>query len=249
MMKPYHARFEIDIVSALADQLVSSFEKLDAGPLDETILSQVETDKGVYLLFHEEVLVYVGKAQNLRKRLTEHCVKISGRRNITTSDMGFKCLYVHENWTALAPETSLIKHYKEQPGVCEWNGNGFGPHDPGRNREMTDKDPDGFDAMYPIRDDWPCDWIEAGEWNARELLLAMKKGLPYLFRFQTADKHRFRNGHPHYNDVEITVPHTGMPARELLKLVASHLATLFPSHMILYEEEHTYKFGTVIWPE
>ncbi len=250
---PYHARFEIDIVSALAEQLVASFEKLDIGSLGVKELSEVDTDQGVYQLFQNNLLVYVGKADNLRKRLTEHRFKISGRRNISPDEMGFKCLYVHKNWTALAPEDSLIKHYKKQPGLCEWNGNGFGPHDPGRNREMTDKDPDGFDAMYPIKDDWGCDWIEPQEWNVRELLLSMKANLPYLLRFQVADKNRYRRGHPHYNDVTVTVQRTGMPARELLRLVASHLdgwqATVFPSHMILYEETHVYKHGETIWPE
>jgi hypothetical protein len=72
--------------------------------------------------------------------------KISGRGNIEASEMGFKCLFIHRNWTALAPEDSLIRYYREAgEGECAWNGNGFGPHDPGHDRETTADDPDGFD--------------------------------------------------------------------------------------------------------
>jgi len=30
----------------------------------------------------------------------------------------------------------------------------------------------------PIRQDWRCDWIKAGDWNAAELLKAIKGDLP-----------------------------------------------------------------------
>jgi hypothetical protein len=100
------------------------------------------------------------KADRLANRLREHRFKISGRQNIGVTEMGFKCLFIHRNWTALAPEDSLIKHYREAgQGQCAWNGNGFGPHDPRRDRETTEKRPDGFDNQYPIRRDWKCDWL------------------------------------------------------------------------------------------
>lgn len=71
----------------------------------------------------------VGKAEQLKKRLGEHRFKISGRRNIEAPEMGYKCLFIHRNWTALAPEDSLIRHYRAAgEGECAWNGNGFGPH-------------------------------------------------------------------------------------------------------------------------
>ena len=67
---------------------------------------------------------------------------------------------------------SLIKRYREQScEVCEWNGISFGPHDPGRDRETTNKDTEGFDAQFPIRDDWPCGFVDARNWNVRELLI------------------------------------------------------------------------------
>ena len=151
-------------------------------------------------------------------------------------------------------ESSLIAHYRETaPTTCVWNGNGFGPHDPGRNRETTNKPPDGFDAQYPIRDDWQCADIGAGDWNCNDLLQALKESLPFLLRYQIATKNKLKEGHPDYNNVTIHVPQAGLPAEELLRLIAEQLpgwqATRFPGHFILYKEDSDYTHGTRIWPQ
>lgn len=249
---PYFDRFEIDIISALSSQLVTAFEKLEVGPLSVDVLKSLDAGKGVYQLFHKGALVYVGQAESLKKRLEEHREKISGRRNIRVDEMGFKCLYVHPNWTALAPEDALIKyHRKLGKGTCPWNGNGFGPHDPGRERETTNKPVEGFDATYKIRDDWPCSWIKSGEYSAYDLLKSLKRGLPYLLRFAGAEP-KSTKPHPDLLSATIKVPSEGMLARELLKLVAKKLpgwqATVFPGHMILYRENRPYEHGDTIWP-
>lgn len=249
---PCFARFEIDIISALSSQLVVAFENLDIGPLSRELLNSLEPGQGVYQLFHKGSLVYVGQARSLKKRLGEHLEKISGRRNIDVADMGFKCLYVHPNWTALAPEDALIKyHRKLGKGTCPWNGNGFGPHDPGRERETTNKPTEGFDAQYPIRADLPCTWIKPGGYTAFALLKSLKTGLPYLLRFGGAAP---KSSKPHVDllATKIKVQSEGMSARDLLKLVATKLpgwqATLFPGHMVLYKEDRTYQHGKTIWP-
>ena len=249
---PCFAHFEIDIVSALSSQLVTAFEKLDVGQLTEAQLNSLELGQGVYQLFHKGALVYVGQAQSLKKRLGEHRGKISGRRTIDVADMGFKCLFVHPNWTALAPENALIKyHRKLGKGTCPWNGNGFGPHDPGRERETTGKPTEGFDAMYPIRSDWPCIWVKAGEHTAYDLLKSLKGGLPYLLRFETAAP-KSQKPHPDQLTAKVKVPGEGMTARDLLSLVARKLpgwqATAFPGHLILYKEHRSYNHGEAIWP-
>lgn len=205
----------------------------------------------MYQLFHKGALVYVGQARSLIKRLEEHRGKISGRKNINVEEMGFKCLYVHPNWTALAPEHALIKYHRNLGrSNCPWNGNGFGPHDPGRERETTNKAPDGFDSTYPIRDDWVCSWIKSGEYNVEELLRLLKSGLPYLLRFETAEP-KSQKPHPDLLSGKANVPSEGMCARDLLKLIAMSIsgwqATAFPSHMILYKEHRRYKHGTTIW--
>lgn len=231
---------------------MAAFSKLDVVPLAHEEIDSLPKGQGVYKLHHRGALVYVGKADSLRKRLGEHRHKISGRQHIDVADMGFKCLFVHPNWTTLAPEDSLIKHYrKAREGECAWNGNGFGPHDPGRERETTNKPPDGFDAQYPIRQDWKCDWIKAGEWNVAELLKAIKGELPYLLRFQTVSQGS-QKPHADYKDLVLNVPHDDMTARDLLRSIAEALpgwqATAFPSHMILYKEHRSYTHGQVIWP-
>lgn len=204
----------------------------------------------MYQLHYQGALVYVGKADNLRARLTQHKRKIAGRRNIHLADVAFKCLYVHRNWTALAPEDSLIKYYRAVgTGECTWNGNGFGPHDPGRTREKTNKPPDGFDAQYPIRDDWKCDWIQAGKQNTADLLKSLKSRLPFLLRYQTAGD-KSPEPHPDYSHGAVLVPDGGMSARDLLRLIVRTLpgwqATIFPSHMILYKEAEGYTHGEII---
>lgn len=249
---PCFARFEIDIISALSSQLVVAFEKLDVGPLTQDQLNSLEPGQGVYQLFHKGLLVYVGQAQSLKKRLGEHREKISGRRNIDVAHMGFKCLYVHPNWTALAPENALIKyHRKLGQGTCPWNGNGFGPHDPGRERETTNKPTEGFDAQYPIRTGLPCIWITPGEYTAFALLKSFKGSLPYLLRFEGAAP-KSSKPHPDLLATKVKVPSEGMGAKDLLKLIAKNLpgwqATMFPGHMILYKENRTYQHGKKIWP-
>lgn len=240
---PFFAHFDFDLASALSGQLVTALTSLEEGNLTLEHLSQVPPEQGVYQLFRHGNLVYIGKADDLRARLTQHERKISGRQNISVEEMGFKCLSVAPTWTPMALEDSLIKHYKSQEDGCEWNGNGFGPHDPGRERETTNKDPEGFDSQFPIRENWPCMAITAGAWNARNLLSALKKELPYLFRYDTK--------HDDYKNLQMAVPITGMTATELLTLITQALpgwqSTRFPSHMILYKEHRGYTHGTVIW--
>lgn len=247
----YYDHFEIDIIRALSDQLVDSFGKLGVGGFLDSNLKAIPKKQGVYQLYKDGKLVYVGKASNLPNRLQDHLKKISGRKNISIDQMGFKCLSVHPNWTALAPEETLIRYYKSRnAGDCEWNGNSFGPHDPGRQREETNQSPQGFDAQYPIKDDWVCDWIEPGIYNGNELLRKLKESLPYLLRYQTQDSNNWRAGHPDYNAINITVSTRDTPARDLLREIACQLpgwqATVFYSHMILYKENRTYIYGTVL---
>jgi len=217
--------------------------------MTDDFMDALPRGQGVYQLYHRGVLVYIGKSDKLKKRLLEHRKKISGRRNISVSEIGFKCLYIHPNWTALAPEESLIRHYRRTgTGECAWNGNGFGPHDPGRERETTNKPSEGFDVQYPIREEWSCEWISAGEHNGKELLRSLKSGLPYLLRYQTTRS--VAAGHADYNSRTIVVREAGMQARELLKAIAAQLpgwqATVFPSHMILYRENRVYTHGRTI---
>ncbi len=238
---PFHRSFELDIVAALTHLLTQAFDELESGELNDENLGEVPAKPGVYQLYRSSTRVYVGKAGQLRGRLKQHRKNLSGRQNIQESEIRFTCLSMGSNIHAVS-ESSLINYYS-----CPWNTNGFGNHDPGRNREETNKPPDGFDQQFPIRGDWPCADITAGDWNCGELLRRMKNQLPFLLRYQ-----RTKNGHPDYNDSFIHVPQTGMPAEDLLRLIAQNLpgwqATRFPSHLILYKEHRQYLHGIAIWP-
>ncbi len=242
-------RFEFDLATPFFEQVLRCFDLLGTAPLDQTHLVNLEPSQGVYGLYREATLVYVGKAEDpLPTRLGDHRFKIEGRQNISPAEMRFKAVYLAKTWVPLAPETRLIRHFQAKD-LCEWNGNGFGPHDPGRNRERTNKPPEGFDAQYPIKADWPCTAISAGQYEANDLLQRVKSLLPFCFRYETdTPGGGWRRGSTKYNGKQIDVSNPGMPAAELVKLIARTLgptwqATLFPSYIILYEEREQYKYG------
>jgi hypothetical protein len=251
---PFAVDFDLDIPQALAHQLVTAFTKVDLGPLSQSNVDTLDKGKqGVYQLFHMKKLVYVGKADNVRGRLNDHLQKLSGRRGINIADMGFCCLYISRNWTALAPEETLIKHYRKL-GLAEWNGMGFGPNDPGRQREETEKPEDNFDTRFPIKDDWPCDFVSAGTWDVLQLLVVLKRNLPFLLRYETdaertgSDKKaHYTKGHQDFAGKTVQVPRAGMAVNDLLKLIVNELpgwqATVFPGYVTLYRETRDYKHG------
>jgi hypothetical protein len=250
---PFQGHFDLDLPAALREQLVRAFDALEPASLADLPPDgnlEVTSEMGVYGLVYGGPLVYVGKADNLASRLEDHAFKIGGRQGISPADVGFKCLSVNRNWASYAPENILLVHYRDDLGQCEWNGIGFGPHDPGRNREETNKPPDGFDQRYPIRYDLPCPWVTAGEYPVLELLLTMKKELPFLLRFQADNSKQWKRGHQGYVGRTVVIPADAMPAHEIMRLIAEALrgwqATRFPSHMILYEEDREYTHGVVM---
>ncbi len=251
--QPAVSRFEFDLATPFFEQLRAFFDSLGAVRLDEQTIADLLPLHGVYGLILDDRLVYVGKSDGpLGDRLTDHRIKLSGRQNIEPEDVKFRAAYLAETWVPLAPEANLIRYYRRR-GLCEWNGNGFGPHDPGRNREETNKPPEGFDAQFPIREDYPTG-IEAGDYEANALLQKMKAALPYTFRYQTDNpRGGWRSGSAKYNGKIITVPADNMPADGLLTTVARQFgsdwqATAFPSHLILYEERRDYTYGRILWP-
>lgn len=245
----FQKHFDLDIPRAIKSQLVALFESLDPAPLETIAELHVAGSSGVYGLFLSEELVYVGKAGHLKRRLIEHRKKIGGRKNIALGDMRFICLTVNENWSAYAPEDILTRHYRARD-LCEWNGSSFGPHDPGRNRETTNKPTQGFDQRYPIKEDWPCDWLDAGTYPVLDLLLSLKENLPYLLRYETSKGRSWKQGHADFDGRTVALPATALPASEVLRRVARALpgwqATVFPSHVILYKEQRTYKHGIAL---
>ena len=218
---------------------------MPSSPLTEHALEELTAfqakhrfNQGVYQLLLSKEVVYIGKATNAAERLRQHWEKVRGRRNLKMTSVGFRCLLLHPNWSTSANEELLIAHYRQQ-GQCKWNGAGFGPKDVGAGRDDTH--PNWFDRSYPINDAWQCGGIEDHE-TVGGLLRKLKAQLPFTFRYKV--------GRSKANRV---LDLTGVPrtARALVAHAADALgegwqATLFKSHVILYEEVRHYVHGVVL---
>ncbi|MFF7798083.1 GIY-YIG nuclease family protein [Streptomyces olivaceus] len=228
----YHKDFTLSITKALGDQLAKALEGLDRAPLAEENLARLKEKPGVYQLYLNDKFVYVGKAdKSLPARLRNHLRKISGRRNISLEEMAFSCLYVAEDFSALAPEQLLITHHKGQ-GDIPWNNNGFGNKDPGRQRDSTVLKRNHFDVLFPIDLDRPVEGLQAGETTLHTLLEAIKTGLPYNFRYGKAAEFKTRRVH---------VPADGMTADEVFRLISAEIPTKWQvtalmGYVIMYDD-------------
>lgn len=234
------ANFSLDLARAITEQLIEQFNGIEPSPLTVEALATAKSQPGVYQLFLDGKLVYVGKSDsNLLQRLDRHRKALTGRRNLSIVQMSFKGMHLEKNWSALTTEAQLIAHFGDTP----WNNSGFGSNDPGRNRDQTELRKGHFDASYPIDVDF-CTEVPAGETTAARLVLLMKNQLPYLLRYERIDP-----------DVTLTVPESRMTTRKLLKLIASRLegdwqATALPGRILLYKEQNkAYPGAEMLWPE
>ncbi len=188
---------------------------------------------GIYGLHYQNMLVYVGKADRLDKRLGEHQAKLAGRQLISPDVVGATFLTVNPNWSAYAPEAILVRHFRHEK-LCEWNGSGFGNHDVGRRRDTSS--PNAFDRQFPIRLDWPCTQVTAGQHDVSELLASLKAELPYLLRY---DK-----GQHDLEAVTVEFAASAPTVREVMHAASAALpgwqATALPSHIIFYKEDRPY---------
>jgi len=180
--------FAIDLQHVVSVEIRVAFHQLVPVKLNQSNLDKLRQHeqenpraaKGLYILHHKDKPCYVGKAErSLAKRLQEHLIKLGARLNIAVKDVSFRCLYLDENWSALAHEASLI----EQMG-SPWNNNGFGNNDPGRKRDSTELGKTHFDRLHPINPDIALG-LSPGNYTVHDALSAVKKDLPYLLRYET----------------------------------------------------------------
>ncbi len=189
------------------EQLVEAFTALPIGHLEPSVCAEMGSGQGVYQLFLDGNLQYIGKAdKNLRGRLERHYRMLSARQNIDISKLGFKAIFIHRNWTTWTTEAALIRFFGQE---SPWNASGMGSNDPGHNREDTAEE-DTFNSMYPINPDYACDWIEPGDFRAWELLDALKKGLPYLLRFHRVTR-KFKSAVDHEAEQALKETHIAVP--------------------------------------
>lgn len=134
---PHH--FDFDLDRGIRAQVV---EKLEASPLLLLTRDVGPALSGIYALYLNSRLVYIGKVtkeltkskRTLRDRLNEHVSKIGGRQNISLDEMHCRYLTFVSEWWVFAAEFALVVHYEPK-----WNGSGFGSKTPGKGRPGTDR--------------------------------------------------------------------------------------------------------------
>lgn len=244
--RPAHdAEFKLSITQALGDQLAAALEDLTPAPLTLENIRGLRPHAGVYQLYLGDDLVYVGKAdRSLPQRVEKHFRKVSGRSNIDINDMGFTCLYVDEDFGAVAPERLLINRHRER-GEVPWNYNGFGNNDPGKRRDMTVVDEDHFDRDYPIDLYFECTELPNdsamldGSVTLTSVLQSVKQQLPYVFRYESSKQ---------FDDIYVSPPEPPATAHELLELISEALPsgwqiTALPGYVIMYPKIEDYPSG------
>lgn len=235
---PGFRSFEFDLPSALLDQLVEIFDGMEQGPLIPEVASLVPNAQGVYQLFHNGRLVYIGKTDGqagLRQRLSRHAWTIQSRQNLDVSEMSFKAIEVLV-FSAMDLETALIARYRRRKCSPAWNGSGFGSNDPGRRRDTTALRDDGFDANYPIDVDLPFDFPPIDEpMSALDALARLASRVPYTLRHERSARA--------LEELQATSPVlVGYKTpREIISVIVSALppgwqATRLSGRVILYRE-------------
>ncbi|POG16951.1 GIY-YIG nuclease family protein [Pseudomonas putida] len=246
-----YVEFEFDLPGALLVRLIQILDKIEAVTLNATNLAAIPEEQGVYQLYLDDQLVYIGKTDadaGLHKRLSRHARKIMHRVGLDPARVSFKAVRVFV-FTAVDLESDLIRHYGGVKSI-DWNGSGFGSNDPGRERDTTKVDPKNFDAKFPIDIDRVLAFAIDQDETAASALARLKEALPYTFRYQGKGGGS-RKPHP---DMEATVlPAKGGPMtpREAIKTIVEHMpagwqATALPGYIILYKEDRDYPQAEVI---
>jgi hypothetical protein len=243
---PSTKHFTFNLMGALARQLEAEQPSLTPDPLTTAHLGAVEQEPGVYRLFHNGLLVYIGKADNsLQSRLFDHRRKIAGRHNITLAEMTFTGLYLAGTWVPVGAERLLIASHKRRGGV-PWNGNGFGINDPGRRRDATTFKATHFDMLYPADLTYQIQ-PPVGTMPLAEALPVLKAAMPYVFRYEekTAD-------HPDYLSTQVTFPDNPLSVEDVLDILANALPsgwqiTALPGYVIMYKSQRRYASARKTW--
>jgi hypothetical protein len=245
-----YSLYVFDFLRTVSYQLKDTLETLPASPLNDLAISdlqefQVEarSAQGVYLLIYEGIPRYIGKANNVKDRLSQHLTKLRGRRNIDPNGLAYKVLLLDKSMSTAANESILIGLFKEQNNGM-WNGAGFGPKDPGQERDTTK--PGKFDQQHPIIDNYRVNvrLNEDGTVELGHLLAAMKSQLPYVFRYDVPINELTRT-----IDIALIEP----AANNLLQAIVTHLGTgwrgaIISYGMVLYQTSKRYPHGLEINP-
>jgi hypothetical protein len=239
-MKAY-VEFEFDLPGALLTRLIDVLDGLDRAVLSSASLKDIPEEQGVYQLFLDGQLVYVGKTDaeaGLHRRLSRHSRKILHRVDLDPIRVSFKAVRIFV-FTAMDLEADLIRHYGGVKKI-DWNGSGFGSNDPGRERDTTKVKPENYDAKFPIDVDRKIEFsIDAGE-TAASAFGRLKDALPYTFRYQSKGRGS-RKPHPDIENTPLTALAGPVTSRMAIVHIVKSLppgwqATALLGYIILYKE-------------
>jgi Eco29kI restriction endonuclease len=242
--------FSFDFLDTISRQLQDELQKLEITQLNDATLDvlrsfQKSNDamQGVYLVHLDGVPVYLGKANDVCERLSQHYGKIKGRLNLDISKIGFKALLLDKSMSTAANEDLLIAMFKETHSAM-WNGNGFGPKDPGKERDTTKPSP--FDKAFPIKQDWPLDFrsLDQEKHNVGAVLATMKLQLPYLFRYKLDKESKKIKIDPD------TLPKTAVEAlASVVKVLGKGWkGAVLAYGLVLYKNSKNYPYGRELLP-
>ena len=249
-----YREFEFDLPKVLRAELIQDLEAMDTAPLTVATATDLPNVQGLYEIQYNGERVYIGKTNaksGLAQRLKRHAEKTQQRPTLT-GQLTFKAIRVMV-FTAMELESQLLHHYRSlNKAALPWNGSGFGSNDPGRKRETTNQDPDGFDQQHPIDVRLLENWLPSGSMEMSKALARLRRKLPYTLRYQTKrDSNDRAQGHQPHSDMEsktVVIPVGPQTVEGLMRVFVKELgtdwqATAFPSHVILYKENVNYTHG------
>jgi Caspase domain len=224
-------------LAELSNQVIGLLGRRERQPLSPEALRGMRDGSGLYQLsrvdeFSEEV-VYLGTTStSLPRQLMGLLKKISGRRLLSPDQIRFSHLYFDGDPSGLIPSPLRPGHR-----FPEWNRNGFGSRDPGRQRDKAQLRADHFDARYPIDLNYPLKSLRLDTRQLSHALRAIADQLPYTFRYQQTA--------PDFDRLTIEIPSHQVSADELFRHIANALGdswqlTALPGYVILYRENTTY---------
>lgn len=252
-LRTYFEELEFDLPTALIHALVALLGEMPSASLTENQVSTVENEQGIYQLFLDDALVYIGKTDadaGLQTRLRRHSKKIQGRIGLDSSRVTFKAVRIYV-FTAMDLEELLIAHFG-LTSTNSWNHSGFGANDPGRERDTTKLKAHHFDKKFPIQLQLPVDLGADGTaQSVHDVLVKLKRAVPYLIRAQTAGG-RSKQAHEDLVTTRITIPATkGLTAESILRLIKTALGsewqvTALPGYVVIYKEDRPYSEGEIL---
>jgi len=150
--------FELDLPRTLAQQISETMSSMEPASLLTADLNAIpNSKKGVYFLEDysdqrkNRKVVYVGKAdgkEGLQQRLKSHQKRIQMRENLDATQIYFKAIHIYV-FQPRDVEDHLIVSFQSSD-TAEWNKNGFGTNDPGKNRDQTELKDNHYDRIHSI---------------------------------------------------------------------------------------------------